>query len=283
MRWFFAINEQASGFDDYADLLRVAVHTAQAHTTLAPVCVYDGHRGPLASWLRERGVTVIPRRSFLYDDLARIAERRGDPNYLAIGAGAFLRLEIPALALEQGWDDAYVLYTDVDVMFLRDVASPLAAMHPRFFAVAPESDPSDYHVMNSGVMLMHLPALREQDPAFRTFTRRRLERLVDQAWDQGAYVRYYGRTGMPHRAFRAIQRLVPPRWDRLPPEFNWKPHWGPNPDACIVHFHGPKPPQAASLRSSDLPRHLHRVRDLMRGGFDEFSARWAEALREARA
>ena len=29
-------------------------------------------------------------------------------------------------------------------------------------------------------------------------------------------------------------------WDHLPLEWNWKPYWGHNPDAKIVHFHGPK-------------------------------------------
>lgn len=30
------------------------------------------------------------------------------------------------------------------------------------------------------------------------------------------------------------------RWDRLAPEYNWKPYWGLNPNAKIVHFHGIK-------------------------------------------
>ena len=30
-------------------------------------------------------------------------------------------------------------------------------------------------------------------------------------------------------------------FDLLPDELNWKPYWGLNSNAEIVHFHGPKP------------------------------------------
>ena len=31
-------------------------------------------------------------------------------------------------------------------------------------------------------------------------------------------------------------------YDYLDPLFNWKPYWGVNNNAFILHFHGPKPP-----------------------------------------
>ena len=31
------------------------------------------------------------------------------------------------------------------------------------------------------------------------------------------------------------------QYEKLPIEFNWKPYWGYNPDARILHFHGIKP------------------------------------------
>jgi hypothetical protein len=53
--------------------------------------------------------------------------------------------------------------------------------------------------MNTGVLLMNLPRLRETANQFREFISENLESLKDEAWDQGA--------------FR--------RWDKLPAELNW--------------------------------------------------------------
>ena len=40
----------------------------------------------------------------------------------------------------------------------------------------------------------------------------------------------------PPRYFQRPSNLT-----MLPPRFNWKPYWGMDKDAVIVHFHGPKP------------------------------------------
>ena len=100
MKWFFALNENGNEFANYAKLLKVAVYTARKYTSLEPHFIYDGEENELIDWLRARSVVIINRRSFLYNELARIAERRGDPTFLAIGAGAFLRTEIPQMTEE---------------------------------------------------------------------------------------------------------------------------------------------------------------------------------------
>ena len=43
------------------------------------------------------------------------------------------------------------------------------------------------------------------------------------AYDQGAYNHFYRN-----------------KWDKLNPIYNWKPYWGIDPDAGILHFHGLK-------------------------------------------
>ena len=72
--------------------------------------------------------------------------------------------------------------------------------------------------------------------------------------------------------------LVPPRWDRLPTSFNWKPYWGDPAAAWIVHFHGPKPndPRCAVGEHPAPP-----VRLLITGSYRALSEAWREALREA--
>lgn len=267
MKWFFALNEGGNQFENYANLLKVAVHTALKFTSLEPYFLYDGDENDLTVWLRSRAVQIIKCRSFLYDELKKVADNRGDPNIQAIGAGAFLRTEIPRITSELGLEDQYVLYTDVDVMFCSDV-SELGKIKPKYFAVAPEVKINNYRQMNSGVMVMNLPALRTDDKEFRQFMTERLPDLVSDAWDQTAYKLYYKK------------RIFGFRWDKLPPEYNWKPYWPMNRDAKIVHFHGPKPYQKAVLTSNDTPAHLKPLLPLVSENYLRLADRWDELYHE---
>src|SRR5438046_950899 len=161
MKWFIALNHAGHNFDDYADLAKVAIHSAQRFTKLEPHCLYDGPDCDFTAWLARCNVPILHHRFFLYDRLADVARRRGDPRVLAIGGGAFLRTELPTIADDAGIADEFVLYTDVDVMLLDDVTDFFATQHPEYFAVAPELDPKDLDRMNTGVMWMNLRRLRE--------------------------------------------------------------------------------------------------------------------------
>jgi hypothetical protein len=102
---------------------------------------------------------------------------------------------------------------------------------PETFASAPQRNPNDYRYdINTGVMVMNLPALRRDLPAFEAFI---VEHLHD-GWpgcDQENYRRFYQGN-----------------WSRLPLQMNWKPYWGKNECATIVHWHGPKPALVRRLR-----------------------------------
>ncbi|MBJ3763921.1 hypothetical protein ILP92_14305 [Maribius pontilimi] len=46
----------------------------------------------------------------------------------------------------------------------------------------------------------------------------------------------------------------------LPLENNWKPYWGTDPDARIIHFHGPKAQDIRVFqRGGDIPSQAHLV------------------------
>ncbi len=267
MKWFFALNETSAIFQSYADMIKVAVHTALKHTSLVPYFLYDGSENDLTEWLRRRNVTIIRCRTSLYDRLADLAEQRNDRSILSIGSGAFLRTEIPGLASDHGIHDTYVLYTDCDVMFLREVCDSLADVQPRYFAVAPEKAPDeyciDYRKMNSGVMLMNLRNLAADDRRFRAFVARNLHRFIRNGWDQDAYRKFY--------TARWTKR---PRWDRLPLEFNWRPYWGDFSSARIVHFHGPKPYEREEFEREEGADPRHVLSYLARGSYDELSRLW---------
>lgn len=281
MKWFFALNDSSTQFENYARMLKVAVYSAQKFTSLEPHFLYDGKENQLTEWLRKRNVTIINSRTFLYEKLREMSERDKKQDYLAIGSGAFLRTEIPRLALEKGFENEFVLYTDVDVMFLAEVVGFFEKLKPRYFAVAPESfltdpDPkaarTDYSKMNSGVMLMNLKSLLANDVKFKTFMLKKIDVLVKDAWDQTAYKMFY------RNLFFGF------KWDKLPPEYNWKPYWGDYSGAKIVHFHGPKPFHKQMLSQVEVPEGAKPLLPWVNSQYFELVERWenfeAEIKRE---
>src|SRR4051812_12129485 len=168
MRWYFALTEDSTAFRQYAEMVMVALHTAQKHTALEPHCIYDGNENEFTAWLEKRGVRIIAHRSFVRGALEELGRQKENPHLAAALSGAFSRIELPEIAQQTNGDDR-VLYTDCDVMFLDEVVPELEANACQLFAVAPESDRSDYLNMNTGVMLMNVTRLRESLPKFREY------------------------------------------------------------------------------------------------------------------
>jgi GT2 family glycosyltransferase len=214
MKWYFSLSEASIDRPDHGwrGLVRTAVVSARSNTNLHPYMLYDGDESDFLAELRGLGVTVIRHKVTFHEALAS----RG-PSYLPIALGAFLRVELPLIETE----DEFVLYTDCDVVFRRH---PEIGLRPKYFAAAPETSKVDYrNNMNSGVMLMNVPAMRERLPELRQF-------IIDHLHD-----------GWPGCDQENLRRFYAGEWDKLPLEHNWKPYWGFNQDATIMHWHGPKP------------------------------------------
>jgi hypothetical protein len=226
MQWFFALNEGAS--DWFGDMIKVAVRSARQNTSLEPVCLYDGKANQLTDWLAAEGVNVVsthvPFRGELFSQ--RIRSINAGTHYTPEHAcGAFLRTQ----AANYATDDVF-LYTDCDVMFLDDAIS---ATHTDRIAAVPENDKT--HSFNSGAMLInrryftsHLPGL----------------------------IRYIGARGFYHRDAGSydqcfLNEYFAQQWEPLPSKFNWRPGDGANPEASIVHFHGPKPTRISAIMAGN--------------------------------
>ena len=263
MQWFIGINGTAPNFKAYSEMAKVAVHTALLHTSLEPHCIYDGEENDFTAWLRRRAVRILPARTFLYHDLARMSERRNDVELLTGIPGVFLRVELPELQRRFGLDER-VLYTDCDVFFRREVVDALAPVQCKYFAVAVESDVRLTEDVNTGVMWMNLPAMFERDQSFRQYLRDNLETLPTVGWDQGAYRDFY----------RAPDGA--PLWENLPPELNWKPYWEENPAARIIHFHGPKPFQRHIIDSR-----YPELKYFTGGNYEKTCDLWEALLKDA--
>ncbi len=213
MQWFLALNEGCPAFKQYAEMARVAIHTALRCTSLRPHFLYDGGENEFTGWLRDREVPIIQCRTSFFAELTELSRRQNNPSAITTTAGIFLRAELPRLRDSLGLEDR-VLYTDCDVFFQRDPVEQISSAKCEYFAVGPEFGPDDYENMNTGVMWMNLPAMLRRDGEFKTFIRENLEELQKAAWDQGAYRRF----------FRTKEGAA--LWDKLPPELNWKPVLG---------------------------------------------------------
>lgn len=230
LKWYFCFNQESTAW--FSNMIKVAVISAIKNTKLIPHCIYDGEQTPLTVWLREQGVVIhqsrVPFCSRLFDP--EIMQRNQNSSYKPESAkGYYLPLQIAEIERE----DQYVLFTDCDIMFVRDV--DFGSFKPSGLAAVPEvadlSSPSPERVQkffNSGVLLINVPYLRSKIPE------------IENILESNGYFNFpeIGATydqGLLNTAFGS-------QWDALPAEYNWRPFYGINPAASIIHWHGPKPP-----------------------------------------
>jgi hypothetical protein len=259
MQWFFAFNQNAS--DWFSDMIKVAVLSARANTSLEPVCLYDGAPNSLTGWLAANDVQVIftrvPFRGELFSDDVR-ARNVGTHYTPDHACGAFLRTQAANYAA-----DAVFLYTDCDVMFVDDAISTLTT--DRIAAVPELTSSANF---NSGVMLIN-----------SGFFLGRLPGLIEHMRLQGFY----------HRAASSydqcfMNEYFAKDWHPLESRFNWRPGEGVNASASIVHFHGPKPTRIAAIMSGKgLPEEagLKAVLDKNPAGYLAYTQMFDSYLRTA--
>lgn len=212
MKWYFASNDRSHKYDE---LIKAAVRSALKNTTLNTYFIYDGKPNDLTQWLEKHNVKIIYHRCNFYDELEKYYN---DPMALIIASGAFLRCDIPLIEQQ----DDYVLYTDCDVIFNKDI-NFVDIPNPEYFACSQEANKDDWDCFNTGVMLMNVKKLRETYEDFKNYIVKHLPELY--TFDQTAYQFFYGR-----------EKLT-----TLPEIYNHKPYWGIDKNAVIIHYHGPKP------------------------------------------
>jgi len=275
MRWFFALNFECTKFSDYAEMAQVAVWSAQRHTKLKPHFLYHGDDDPpLLNWMTRHGVEVWRCRSRFYEELCSLERELHNSDARTCGGGAYLRVEIVDLLAGHGISDPYILYTDCDVIFRQDPEPYLQAQPCRFIACGPESMRSTPIDINTGVLLMHIARLREVNAEFLEFTRSQLRRSVKTAFDQNAYREFFGGP-LPEGSSAGARG-----WNVLPDELNWKPYWGENPDAVVVHFHGPKPFQREMPATAP---EYNVLKPFRKGAYAQMTGEWLGLLDEVRA
>jgi|GEM_PF-3600669 len=228
MKWFFTLTDISPTFSQDVKLAKVAIYTAKKNTALESICLYDGIENEFTQWLEGEGVKVIQWKTPHYEQLKAIGKKE-----LQIGALAFLSIEIPQVMANMGWDDEKVLYTDITVIFLKDVVKELQSEECNYLAVARGE-------FNLGVMLINAPKMSLIYEKFNKYIGENLEQLVKQGYQVGAYKKYFQG-----------------QWDELEKTINWQCYWEVNSKAKIVNFNGVRPDKIpatiAQLQSGKLP------------------------------
>jgi len=213
INWFFCLNENRSGA--FMDMAKVAVLSSLSYNFNA-YCLYDGDNKEFINFLKENGVTVILHESSFKNKITEMVEEVAHKTFY----GAFLRIDIPLIIKQLNLDIEYYLYTDCDVIFTRDPTDFLLKLTPETIAATGEFNQNDVKMFNSGVMWCNTKNMLDTYQEFYDFVISKQFKFV--ATDQGALNEFY-------------------KHQKISDEINWKPYWGINESAYLIHFHGPKP------------------------------------------
>lgn len=218
MKLFFGTNEKTAE-TPLIKMLEVSVKSALKNTDFEVFVIFDGDKNKLNL---PKEVNIIEHRHRCYETFKNSSKCKDSEHCLTTASGAYLRTEIPFLIKNLGYDDEFCLYTDYDVIFHKSDYSQLFSLKPKTFASSPEFNPNDWSYINTGVMLMNINHFIEKDEFIVDYINKNFDSL--HTWDQTLY-----------------NNLYKNNFTKLPIEFNWKPYWGVNQNAKIVHFHGVKP------------------------------------------
>ena len=265
--WVFLYNDRTR--TDYAYLARAAVRSAARAGGVAPFCLYYGPRDSvMRRWLAAHNVTVIAVEPLWRRWLARMKLLPTGREHALPGAlpdalpqlRTFLRLEIPFLKELREYD--FVFYSDPNVYFrsrLLEGYFPLPL--PRtvgFGGDAPDGDDP----YNAQVALWNVHAMRE-------FPYRRFfaaggppsdARAAPPVLDQSVLRRFY--------------RNSTSQW-AMPAALNAKPYQAFDPQAVVVHWHGPKPHDYLDYLRADKCDYGPLCASALDTGLCPYAAEWA--------
>ncbi|WP_295484428.1 glycosyltransferase [uncultured Succinatimonas sp.] len=227
MKCYICLTAPHDDNDVYVSTLEATLVSARKNTSLEIVALYDGSEDSECYKLLKLFEVEIIKHEFSHKSYLdkiypneHIKRNVKKEDFYHKLSGTFMRLDIPFVEKEE----KYVLYVDIDVIFLKDIV--LADLpKPKFLAAAPEFDKnvSKMKYFNAGVLLLNIEGMKEK--CRQIFSK--MEKCTPTnkgLFDQG-YLNEF--------CFKDMELL--------PLIYNWKPYWGINDEAVIIHFHGMKP------------------------------------------
>lgn len=227
MKCYFCLTEPDAQNSIYLDLLYVSLKTARQNTTLDLYVLYDGSEtGRCYQILKEFDVHIIKHefshKNYLEKTYPQdyIKQTYGhEISYQKI-AETFMRFDIPFIEQE----DEYVFYSDIDVMFLKDFSHDSFPATP-YVAASAEAckDLENMDYFNAGILYLNVQNMRKiSEQVFAELEKgcKNTTNIFDQGY---------------------LNQFCFDKFTKMPLEFNWKPYWGYNENAYIIHMHAMKP------------------------------------------
>ena len=227
MKCYICLTAPDDSHNVYIDMLNATLKSARNNTSLDLYALYDGPIEHKAYKLLEFYNVNIIKHSFSHKEYLEkvypkefLLESYGKIDSYNKIAGTFMRMDIPFFEKT----DDFVLYVDIDVIFIKDIKFDNILL-PEYLAACPEYSKNikDMDYFNAGVLLFNVKGMREKCQQIFEMLKRG-ERNKINLFDQGY-----------------LNQVCFSNMELLPLEYNWKPYWGINENAKIIHFHGIKP------------------------------------------
>lgn len=205
-------------YKDFFNWTRVTAYSCLKNTSFEPIFLYDGDSDDeFGSWFKNKlGIKVLSHRISFYDEIAKTENK----SYIRVASGIYPRVDFPKVMERYNITDEKVLFVDTDTLFLSE--GNLKYINTNTMAMAGQHDKNYGLPLNAGVILMNTNYMKSTFDDFLKYLLQNRNRF--SGFDQQAYNEFYKG-----------------KIDHLPNEFNWKPYWGENENARLIHFHGPKP------------------------------------------
>lgn len=230
MKCYFALSDDVSSNDDYYWMFVAAVKSAKKNTSLELHCLYDFRdktSGDISNdriyrMLKDNGVIIhLIAIDFEEELLSVYTDEYLNKIHVTKNSlySRFLRFMIP----DVDKSDDVVLYSDTDVIFLKPIEKS-KLFDTQTICVGPEFDRKEnFSYFNAGVMFVNLKSYRDAKKQLVNMLKDG-KHPTTECCDQGY-----------------LNDIYEHKFDKLPFELNWKPYWGENREAVIVHLHGFKP------------------------------------------
>lgn len=231
MKCYFALSDDVSNNDVYYWMFVATLNSAKRNTTLDLHCLYDFRKTNVENIEDDRIYQLLKK----YEVKIHLSTIDFEDDLLQVYTDEYLKkcnvtksslysrfLRFMIADVEN--DDEYILYADTDVLFLKDITLDSFPSLPKTVGVCPEfEDTYNYSNFNAGIMLINMESYKSAKKELYNYLKKKVRAKIE-CCDQGY-----------------LNELYQDNFEKLPNIYNWKPYWGINDAAKIVHLHGLKP------------------------------------------
>lgn len=209
--------------NEVGEMLKMSIASALENSGLCVKCLYCGSNERFINLLSSMGVEVILHKSRIED---AIINAHNTINFPLHARGAYLRYEISEIDSNE-----YSLYVDCDVFFVSKFVLPKSL--PTLVSGCKERGRDDE--FNSGVLLFNNINFKKSAHDFLSYAKARF----------GTWA-----VGVDQRPFNDFYKG---KLELLDDSYNWRPSFGVNDNASMIHFHGTKLEEVYGFLLNKIP------------------------------